>query len=157
VPVRVSYHRLKSNRPRKLSYPRANVASMKIYRVNVTSTLDGSLAETKFFTTWSSARNSAGHWGAQYQRHGKAYDVTIEAAQVPEDQWKATDPVTESRLSQVTALWEQLTAADPDSVDALLDALVKRVAPKKPAAVLATDEKREAEAMLKLNRLVDAA
>jgi len=132
---------------------------MKIYRVNVTSTLDGSLAETKFFTSWSSARNSAGHWGAQYQRHGKAYDVDIKAAAVPEDQWKDTDPVTEARLSQVTALWEQLAAADPEGMDVLLDALVKRVSPakKKPTAVLAADEKREAEAMLKLDRLVDAA
>jgi len=132
---------------------------MKIYRVNVVSTADGTLAETKFFTSWSSARNSAGHWGAQYQRHGKAYDVTIEAAVVPEDQWKDTDPVTEARLSQITQLWEQLAASDPEGTDALLDALVKRVSPakKKPAAVLAADEKREAEAMLKLNRLVDAA
>jgi len=132
---------------------------MKIYRVNVTSTLDGALAEMKFFTSWSSARNSAGHWGAQYQRHGKAYDVVIDAAQVPDEAWKATDPVTEARLSQVTQLWEQLAAADPEGMDVLLDALVKRVSPakKKPAAVLALDEKREAEAMLKLNRLVDAA
>jgi hypothetical protein len=132
---------------------------MKIYRVNVTSTIDNALVETKFFTTWSSARNSAGHWGAQYQRHGKAYDVVIDAALVPDEQWKPTDPVAEARLSQVTALWEQLVAADPDGVDGLLNELVKRVSPakKKPAGVLAGDEKREAEAMLKLNRLVDAA
>jgi hypothetical protein len=132
---------------------------MKIYRVSVYSTIDASLEETKFFLTWTSARNSAGHWGSQYQRHGKAYEVVIDAAQVPEQQWKPTDPVTEARLSQVTALWEQLAASDPEGMDVLLDALVKRVSPakKKPAAVLAVDEKREAEAMLKLNRLVDAA
>jgi hypothetical protein len=130
---------------------------MKIYRVNITSTLNGLLEETKFFLTWASARNSAGHWGAQYQRHGKAYDVVIDAAQVPDDAWKTTDPVTETRLAQVASLWEQLAATDEAGLDALLDALVKRVSPKrKPAAVLAVDEKREAEAMLKLNRLVDA-
>ena len=131
---------------------------MKIYRVSVNSTIDGSLEETKFFLTWTSARNSAGHWGAQYQRHGKAYDVEITAAQVPDDAWKSCNPATEAKLSQVASLWEQLAASDQEGLDTLLNDLVKRLAPAKPKPAALPDKvKREAEAMLQLDRLVDAA
>jgi hypothetical protein len=61
-------------------------------------------------------------------------------------------------LNRVAVLWDELMKADPEGLDALLDDLVKRVSPKSApkAPVLSPIIRGEAEALLKLDRLVDA-
>ena len=88
----------------------------------------------------------------------------MDAAHVPDDAWKPVDPRVESKLNMVATLWEQLVAADEEGLDALLDELVKRVAPPKPVPVekpaptlrdaLDDAAKREAAALLDMDRLV---
>lgn len=117
---------------------------MKIYSV----TIQGG---TRYlWQSYQSATQSLGYWERKYPGQ-----VQFETVHVPEDAWKPVDKATESRLNRVAVLWEQLVATDQDGLDSLLDDLVKRLVPK-PKPVLSPVIRGEAEALLKLDRLVDA-
>jgi hypothetical protein len=133
---------------------------MRIYSV---TTVDRTgQIQRRLWTTYQSAAQSH----AYTARHDTT--ATLEAVQVPDEAWKPVDKVTEARLNRVAVLWEQLVAADQEGLDALLDDLVKRL---KPVAVepkqfatggvvskpVLLSERDRNEAMVKLNRLVDAA
>lgn len=131
---------------------------MKIYRVTVANIVCTTQSHT-LFTSYQSAAQSYAYWCRKTSPITEV--VTFTTVHVPDDAWKPVDKVAESKLGQVQQLWEQLVTADPDGLDALLDELVKRVQPPappkpKPAAPLRDQEKREAEALFKLDRLVDA-
>ena len=112
---------------------------MKIYR---TVYEDGSTR-----SLWTNYRSAVG--SATQAR----CNARVEFAHVDDDAWKPADKTTELRLSRVEQLWRQLTQAAPDALESLLDELVKRVQPQKPAPVLGEVVRGEAEALLKLDLL----
>lgn len=132
--------------PRKLSYPRATVPGMKIYSVTVLE--PGNKTTRHLWQSYQSATQSFGYWE---RRHGEG-NVLLECVHVPEENWKPVDRATEEKLNRVAVLWEQLVASDQEGLDALLDDLVKRLAPVKKPAILNEDEKTQARAAL--DRLV---
>jgi hypothetical protein len=83
-------------------------------------------------------------------------NARVEYAHVDDGAWMPVDRTTELRLGRVEQLWHQLTQADPQALESLLDELVKRVQPPKPEPVLAEPVKREAEALLKLDLLASS-
>lgn len=115
--------------------------TLKIYSVTI--------GETRFlWTKFQSAAQSHAYWLRRDP------GTVLEAVHVPHDAWKPVDKRTESRLTQVQTLWEQLVASDPDGLDALLDELVRKVAPPaKESKPLLTDHERT-EAMRALDQLV---
>lgn len=116
--------------------------TLKIYRVKVND------HKSVLWPTFQSAAQSHAYW---QRRHP---DAELLTAHVPDDAWKPVDKRTETRLSQVQYLWEQLVQSDPQGLDALLDELVRRVNPpaKEPKPLL-TDRERT-EAMRALDQLV---
>lgn len=118
---------------------------MKIYRVAAGDS-------SHLWTSYQSAAQSHAYW---LRRDPSAELLSVH---VPDDAWKPVDKLTESKLSQVAHLWEQLVASDQEGLDALLDELVKRVQPPKPVPaekpVLSEVVRGEADALLKLDRLV---
>ena len=130
---------------------------MKIYCVTVANTVCKTQQHT-LFTGYQSAAQSYAYWCRKTSPITEA--VTFTTAHVPDEAWKPVDKVLESKLGQVQQLWDQLVAADSDALDALLDELVKRVQPAKPAPagplLLLDQEKREAEALLKLDLLASS-
>lgn len=128
---------------------------MKIYRITVNE--DPRHPRHVLHTSYQSATQSFAYWERASARHG--YEPpAFTSATVAEEEWKPVDKATEEKLNRVAVLWEQLVATDQEGLDALLDDLVKRLAPKPPAAkpVLNPIVRGEAEALLKLDRLVDA-
>lgn len=130
---------------------------MKIYCVTV---VIGQVTTQILHTKYQSATQSLSYWN----RPWKGRTATLTAAWVPGDAWKPVDAVTEKRLSQVQKLWDELIETDQAGLDALLDSLIRRQAPAKQPVLasggivmgsLLREEERE-EAMLRLNRLVDA-
>lgn len=119
---------------------------MKIYCVTV---VIGQVTEHHLHTGYQSACQSLGYWN----RPWKGRTATLSAAWVPGDAWKPVDALTEKRLAKVQKLWDELVETDQAGLDALLDSLIKRQQPVKPRL---TDQERT-EAMLRLDRLVDAA
>jgi len=119
---------------------------MKIYRVQYR---DGGTR-----SVWMSYRSAVGS-GAQARA-----ETHVQVAHVPEAAWKPADSVAEARLRRVEELWATLSHTDQESLDILLEQLLarqKRMATVTPAARLADAEREEAEALLELDRLVDAA
>lgn len=124
---------------------------MKIYRVATGNA-------SYLWTNFQSAAQSHAYW---LRRDPSAELLSVH---VPDDAWKPVDKRTESKLSQVAHLWEQLVASDQEGLDALLDELVRRVQPPKPVPVekkpnvfrdaLDDAAKREAAALLDMDRLV---
>ncbi len=119
---------------------------MKIYSVTT--------ADARYlWTSFQSAAQSHSYWLRRDP------NTVLEAVHVPDDAWKPVDKRTESRLNRVATLWDELVQADQEGLDNLLDDLVKRLQPvKKPEIVspLPDRARREAQAMLELDRLVDA-
>lgn len=129
----------------------STVFHMKIYSVTV---LGKAGAVTRHL--WQSYPSACQSFGCWERKNGEG-NVVLEAVHVPDDAWKPVDRDTETRLNRVAVLWDQLTAVDPDGLDALLDELVKRVHPPTKAApppVLSVQEKDAA--MEALNRLANA-
>jgi hypothetical protein len=124
---------------------------LKIYCVNIIDPDTASVTGRVLHTGYQAAAQSHAYW----QRQGAATLVTCNVA---DDEWKPVDKRAETRLNRVAVLWDELMKADPDGLDALLDDLVKRVSPKSApkAPVLSPIIRGEAEALLKLDRLVDA-
>lgn len=123
---------------------------MKIYCVNIIDEDSARITGRVLHTNYQSAAQSHAYW----QRQGAATLVTCNVA---DDEWKPVDKRAETRLNRVAVLWDELMKADPEGLDALLDDLVKRVSPKSaPKPVLGKVIRGEAEALLKLDRLVDA-
>lgn len=130
--------------------PRPNEGeTLKIYRV-------AAGGSSQLWTNYQSAAQSHAYW---LRRHPDAQLLTVH---VPDEAWKPVDKLTEARLSRVATLWEQLAASDQQGLDSLLDELVKRVQPPKPAPkpaptlrdALDDAAKREAAALLDMDRLV---
>lgn len=134
---------------------------MKIYCVTVHSSGPaGTTIEHHLHTRYQSATQSLAYWN----RPWKGRTATLTAAWIPQDAWKPVDAATEKRLSQVQKLWDELIETDQAGLDALLDSLIRRQAPAVPLATggIVTkqpllSEQERTEAMLKLDRLVDAA
>lgn len=100
---------------------------------------------------WHNYQSAAQSFGCWERKHGEG-NVVLEAVHVPEEDWKPVDKANETRLNRVAVLWEQLVTSDQEGLDALLDDLVKRLAPAKKGAILTGPEKTEA--MAALDRLV---
>lgn len=116
---------------------------MKIYRVG----------KDKLWTNWQSAINSAAA--------AKVTDILV--VEVPDDQWKVADRRVESKVRRLNNLWSQLTWDNQEQAEILIAELQRRVAAKSKKTVvegektLSDEERREAEVMFKLDRLVDAS
>lgn len=117
---------------------------MKIYRVG----------EDKLWTNWQSAINSAAAANVK--------DILV--VEVPDDQWKVADRRVESKVRRLNNLWSQLTWDNQEQAELLIAELQRRVAAKSKKTVvdsekspLSDEERREAEVMFKLDRLVDAS
>lgn len=132
--------------------------ALKIYCVTVVT---GSVTEHHLHTKYQSATQSLAHWNKPW----RGRSATLSAAWVSGDAWKPVDSQTERRLAKVQKLWDELIETDQEGLDALLDALIKRQKPAAPVLAtggivrgpqLLTDQERT-EAMLSLNRLVDAS
>lgn len=133
---------------------------MKIYCVTV---VIGSVTEHHLHTKYQSATQSLAHWN----RPWLGRSATLSAAWVSGDAWKPVDSATERRLAKVQKLWDELIETDQAGLDALLESLVakQKVQVKQPLLALAEGgivmgsllrEEERHEAMLRLNRLVDA-
>lgn len=131
---------------------------MKIYCVTVVT---GEVTEHHLHTKYQSATQSLAHWNKPW--HGRS--ATLSAAWVAGDAWKPVDATAERRLAKVQKLWDELIETDQAGLDALLESLVakQKVPAKQPLLAqggivmgsLLREEERT-EAMIRLNRLVDA-
>ena len=122
---------------------------MKIYRV-----VQGDNQTRAFWTNYRSANGSA----TQASKHADA--VHVQVAHVPDELFQPVDKAEESRLARLENLWHGLSIADAETaLSKLQEHLDRRRAWRQrtaPATVLPDAAKVEAEALLKLDRLVDA-
>ena len=119
---------------------------MKIYR---TVYEDGS--HRSFWTTYRSATGSA----AQARCNAR-----VEVAHVPDELFKPVDKREEGRLARLENLWYGLDLADAEvALQRLAEHLERRQQWRQrtsvPEAVLPDQLRRETEALLKLDQLVD--
>lgn len=123
---------------------------MKIYRV-----VQGNGQVRSLWTSYRSANGSA----TQARRH--ADNVELQVAHVPEEMFQPVDKTEEARLARLENVWWQLSIADAElALTRLREQLDRRKGWALRTAVtppaLPDAAKLEAEALLKLDRLVDA-
>jgi hypothetical protein len=129
----------------KTQHVRGN--TLKIYRVVYEN------GSTRSF--WTSYRSAVGS-AAQARCNAR-----VEVAHVPDELFQPVDKREETRLSRLENLWYGLTVDDAevalDRLQKLLQARRQWQARTSPAPVLSEVVRGEAEALLKLDRLVDAS